>query len=322
MITEPDLIQKTSVVFFGTPDFAAASLEALFRAGLDIKAVVTAPDRPSGRGLKPRPSEVKQMALELGLDVLQPEKLKEPEFLRVLSNLKADIYAVVAFRMLPAEVWKLPSKGCFNLHASLLPDYRGAAPIHHALLNGDEQTGLSTFLIDERIDTGSILLQRIEPIEASDNLGSLYDRLKTLGSELVVETAELLASGKAVPKPQQSGGNERPAPKIEKHDSRLRFDQSAEQCHNRVRAFAPSPGAWFEIFSADLPPLKVKVLESRWVETDFDGAENWEIEKGKLAIRCTRGRFFPLRVQPEDRKPMPIEAFLNGYRTDSKTLIK
>jgi len=317
-----ELNQHTSLVFFGTPDFAAASLEALAAAGFDVKAVVTAPDRPSGRGLKPRPSEVKQVALALGLEVLQPEKLKDPEFLEKLASLEADVFVVVAFRMLPSEVWKLPRKGCFNLHASLLPDYRGAAPIHHALLNGDEQTGLSTFLIDDRIDTGSILIQRVEPIEAEDDLGSLYDRLKRHGSELVVETTELLASGKASPRPQEDGMRARPAPKIEKQDSRLRFDQSAEQCHNRVRAFAPSPGAWFEIYPPDAPSFKVKVLESRWVETDLSGADHWEIEKGKLAIRCRRGSFFPLRVQPEDRKPMSIEAFLNGYRTDPKTLMK
>jgi len=305
-----------SVVFFGTPEFAVASLEALFEAGISIKAVVTAPDKPSGRGQKMQAPEVKVKALEMGLEVVQPTALKDPDFLHRLEDWDASIFVVVAFRMLPREVWSLPRLGTFNLHASLLPDYRGAAPIHHALLNGDEETGVSTFLIDDRIDTGSLLLQATEPIAAEDTIQTLYDRLKTRGAQLVVQTVMELAEGQLHPQPQQLRGTERPAPKIGREDAHLRFTDTAQQCHNRVRAFAPQPGAWFALGAPDGTVQRIKVLESRWVETDENPLDAWSIEKGIWRIRCAQGAFFPLRVQPEGRKTMDIESFINGYRPD------
>ncbi|MBI1316070.1 methionyl-tRNA formyltransferase [bacterium] len=310
-----------SVVFFGTPEFAVASLQALVESGISVRAVVTAPDKPSGRGQKLQAPEVKIKALEYGLEVVQPESLKDPHFLERLRMWDASIFVVVAFRMLPQAVWSLPPLGTFNLHASLLPDYRGAAPINHALLNGDEETGVTTFLIDDRIDTGSLLLQAAEPIAPEDNIQTLYDRLKERGAQLVVETVRGLAEGKLHPRPQQLRGTERPAPKIGREDAHLRFTQTAQQCHNRVRAFAPHPGAWFALSAPDGSALRIKVLQSRWVETDEMPLESWSIEKGIWRIRCAQGVFFPLVVQPEGRKSMDIESFINGYRPDPLSVL-
>ncbi len=254
------------IVFMGTPEFAVASLEALLRAGYPVVAVVTAPDKPAGRGKKLQAPAVKKFALAKGLKVLQPPKLKDPEFLETLRELQADVQVVVAFRMLPEVVWNMPPLGTINLHASLLPQYRGAAPIHHAVINGEKETGLTTFLLQHEIDTGNILLQRKLPIGPEETTGELHDRMMVVGGELLVETIERLSRGDIKPIDQSRliGPDTvlKPAPKIFKEDCRIDWNNDPDTVHNFIRGLSPFPGA----FSLLKPPkgeaFQVKIYKA------------------------------------------------------------
>ena len=236
------------IVFMGTPGFAVATLKAIVEAEYNIVGVITAPDKPAGRGRKIQESEVKKYALDKGLKILQPEKLKNPEFIAELESLKPDLQIVVAFRMLPEIVWQIPKIGTFNLHGSLLPQYRGAAPINWAVINGEKATGLTTFLIDKEIDTGRILLQKEVEILNIDSAGSLHDKMMIIGAELVKETVELIATGDFNAKPQEAffanAEELKHAPKIFKEDCKIDWSRDASQIYNFIRGLSPFPGAW------------------------------------------------------------------------------
>lgn len=302
------------IVFMGTPDFAVAQLDALRQAGYPIAAVVTVPDKPAGRGKKLTPSAVKTYAETYGLPLLQPEKLRDETFLSALQSLQADLFVVVAFRMLPRPVWEMPPLGTFNLHGSLLPDYRGAAPINWAVINGETRTGLTTFLLDENIDTGHILLQRGMDILPEDDFGSLYEKLAQMGRTLTVDTVELIRVGKAVPTPQPQVDSPKPAPKIFKPDTKINFRLSARQVVNLVRGLSPAPGAYTLLWSqgADTP---LKIYKAAATDIPTDGYYGqFRIEGKKLLAGCA-DRFIELiEVQPQGKKRMAASDFLNGFR--------
>ncbi len=254
------------IVFMGTPDFAVASLEALTAAGYHIVGVVTAPDKPAGRGKKLQAPAVKKFALSKGLKVLQPPRLKDPAFLEELRALKADLQVVVAFRMLPEAVWNMPPLGTINLHASLLPQYRGAAPIHHAIINGEKETGLTTFLLRHEIDTGNILLQRKLDIGPEETVGELHDRMMVLGGQLLVETIERLRQGNIRPVDQRRLVRPdtvlKPAPKIFKEDCRIDWNNDPDTVHNFIRGLSPFPGAFSLLKSPKGETFQVKIYRA------------------------------------------------------------
>ena len=299
----------------GTPEFAAASLRRLHESGFGIAAVVTAPDRPAGRGRKLTFTAVKEYALQHRLNLLQPERLRDPGFTGTLQALKADIFVVVAFRMLPEEVWSIPPLGTFNLHASLLPQYRGAAPINHVLINGEKMTGVTTFLIDRDIDTGQILLARSADILPEDTAGTLHDRLMELGASLVTETAKGLYAGHLKPAPQKVRPGEVliPAPKIFPADTVLNWRELAVKVHNRIRGLSPYPGALATIRSGDRT-MRLKILESK-VRSDIKTIPGTIIvsEKSHLLISCVNGAIEVLSLLPEGRRRMTAAEFLRGF---------
>lgn len=303
------------IVFMGTPEFAVASLRALHKAGCDIAAVVTVPDRPAGRGRKITFSPVKEYALEHDLRLLQPEKLRDPGFIAVMQNLKADMFVVVAFRMLPETVWKIPPHGTFNLHASLLPQYRGAAPINHAIINGETRTGVTTFLIDSKIDTGMILLSRETEIYPDENAGSLHDRLMEIGAGLTVETAAGLFAGKLKPVPQKKIAVTRlkPAPRIFPADTVINWREPAAKVHNLVRGLSPYPGAMTLLHRGD-SNLRLKILESSLIE-DIREIPGFIIKTdgSRLIVSCVSGGIEILSLVPEGRKRMSGAEFLRGF---------
>ena len=303
------------IVFMGTPEFAVSSLRSLHESGFGIAAVVTAPDRPAGRGRKITLTAVKEYALQHNLTLLQPERLRDPEFTGTLKALNADLFVVVAFRMLPEEVWSIPPLGTFNLHASLLPQYRGAAPVNHALINGETITGVTTFLIDREIDTGRILLAQETEILPGDNAGSLHDRLMELGSSLVIDTARGLFAGTLKPVPQTARPGEvlMPAPKIFPADTILNWRDLAVKVHNRIRGLSPYPGALATIRSGD-KTMRLKILESK-VRSDVKTIPGAMIVAGKshLLISCVNGAIEVLALQPEGRKRMTASEFLRGF---------
>lgn len=260
------------IVFMGTPEFAVPSLRALVEGGYNVVAVVTMPDKPAGRGQQLRQSDVKQAAVELGLPVLQPEKLRDEAFVEQLRALQPDLGIVIAFRMLPEVVWAMPRLGTFNLHASLLPEYRGAAPINWAIINGDTETGVTTFLLNHEIDKGAIVGQRREPIHADDNIGTLYDRLMHLGTGLVIETVEQLAAGNVEPIEQQhiDESTLRPAPKIFKEDCLIDWSRGGVEIVNLVRGLSPYPAAWTNLTRADKAPLTAKIFKATFTACDHN----------------------------------------------------
>ncbi|MDE6080536.1 MAG: methionyl-tRNA formyltransferase, partial [Duncaniella sp.] len=270
MTSIPVTSHPLRIVFLGTPEFAVESLDAIVRAGHDVAAVVTMPDKPAGRGNRMFQSPVKVYALEHDIPVLQPVRLKDPEFVDTLRAINADLFVVIAFRMLPEVVWSMPPMGTFNLHASLLPRYRGAAPINRAVMNGDTETGVTTFLLKHEIDTGDILAQERIEILPSHNVGDVHDALMHLGARLTLETIERLADGTARPIPQDSltgGVTPTPAPKIFKEDCHIDWTRPAVEIHNLVRGLSPYPGAWTTLTdihaSADRTPVgDVKIYET------------------------------------------------------------
>ncbi len=310
------------IVFMGTPLFAVTSLRALHENGYPVACVVTVPDKPAGRGQKIASAPVKDYASKNGLPVLQPERLRDPGFISALRDLHADIFVIVAFRMLPEEVWSIPPFGTFNLHASLLPQYRGAAPINHAIFNGETKTGVTTFLIDREIDTGKILLSKETEILADDNAGSLHDRLMISGAELVVETVRGLYEGKLKPVPQaaQPGVILHNAPKILPADTIIDWKEPAVMIHNKIRGLSPHPGAVTTLRS-ESKTLRLKLFESRIDSEVTPATENSKAKPGSIIIReksrlffaCGPGELEITSLQPEGRKRMTAAEFLRGF---------
>lgn len=310
--------EQAKVVFMGTPDFAVESLRALYNADYNIKGVVTVPDKPAGRGLQLKESPVKKFATEKGLKVLQPVKLKDQEFLEELRNLQPDIIVVVAFRMLPREVWAMPTLGTFNLHGSLLPRYRGAAPIQWAVMNGDPETGVTTFLLDEKIDTGKILLREKVPIGENENAGIIHDRLMALGAELVVKTCDLLISGKAEPMDQAliKDVEEKPAPKLFREHAQINWNQPVNVVYNQIRGLSPYPGAFTRLNSDGDEKGELKIFSSR-IHAGSESIEPGKItlnEENHLLIAASDGFIEPLEVQLSGKKRMKMEELLRGFR--------
>ena len=301
------------IVFMGTPDFAVTSLRAILDAGYQVAGVVTVPDRPTGRGLKMTCSPVKQFALDNSLPLLQPEKLRDPLFQSQLRDWQADLFVVVAFRMLPQSVWAMPPMGTFNLHASLLPRYRGAAPINWAIINGDTQTGVTTFMLNERIDEGSLLLQQSTPIAPDDTAGTLHDRLAQMGSRLVVQTIQGLAAGILKPRPQPTGDDQPPAPKIFKPDCAVDWRMDGRRIADQVRGLSPYPAATMQLADTAGTVHSFKLFEATFQPAP-DTAPGVLSTDGKTYAKIgVNGGFINiLRLQISGKKPMPIADFLRG----------
>lgn len=309
------------IVFMGTPEFATASLQSLIDSKHQVVAVVTVPDKPAGRGLKLTSSPVKDLALEHQIPVLQPDKLRNPEFILQLQNLEADLFVVVAFRMLPNEVWTLPPMGTFNIHASLLPQYRGAAPIHHAIINGETETGLTTFLIDKEIDTGKIILQHKTPIDANDSTGSLYERLMEMSKPLVIETIDFLLQ----PNPTFISQNQltphnqllKNAPKIFKEMGQLHPELSCENAHNLVRGLNPFPVATLNLLSPEKEVFQLKIFSSH-AHIEGQNHSNQIATDGKnfLKFGFSNGWLEIHEMQLQSKKRMKVDEFLRGFRID------
>ena len=312
---------RIDIIYMGTPEFAVEPLKALMeQTDYNIAAVVTVPDKASGRGLQMHESAVKKFAVEHGIPVLQPEKLKDPEFLAQLKSYDPDMFIVVAFRMLPKEVWSMPRLGTFNLHASILPQYRGAAPINWAIINGERQTGVTTFMIDEKIDTGGILYNDFCPIEDYDNAGSLHDKLAEKGSALVVKTATALVKKKVKPAPQVAFSELKPAPKITRETCQIDLSEEASAVCLLVRGLSPYPGAHLNLVAADGSVTDVKVYDA------FVPAREEQLEKGQIAtdgktylsVGCATGNLRIMDIQLAGKKRLKIEEFLKGFRDPSQ----
>ena len=297
------------IVFMGTPEFAVPSLHTLLEHGYTIAGVVTAPDKPAGRGLQLSESAVKAAAVKRGLKVLQPEKLKDPAFAAALKTLDADLFVVVAFRILPPEVFLIPKRGAFNLHASLLPKYRGAAPINWAIIKGERETGVTTFFLEETVDTGTVILQARLPIRDEETAGELHDRLSEVGAEIVLHTVRLIESGKAVPKPQDATLAS-PAPKIQKEHCRIDWSKSAAEVHNLVRGLSPKPSAFTYHNEALLKIFRTTVAGG--VQAKAPG-EILDIG-GHLVVSAGEGAVEVTELQQEGKKKMQAGEFLRGYR--------
>ena len=304
--------EDLKIIFMGTPEFAVPSLEILLENGWNVVAAITAPDKPKGRGQRPIPSPVKECALKYQIPVLQPTNLKSPEFLDELKNLNANVQVVVAFRMLPEAVWNMPTLGTFNLHASLLPNYRGAAPINWAIINGEKETGITTFFLKHEIDTGSIIFQEKEPILEEDNVGSLYIRLMTKGAKLVLKTIEAIALNNIQTKLQDELLAKHHAPKIFKHTCEIDWTKSSQDIHNLVRGLSPYPAAWTtldgkncKVFKTEIKPQDIKGLTPGQNQSDGKTHLTFQTGEGSISI---------LELQIEGKKRLAVEEFLRGYK--------
>lgn len=308
-------MKSLKVVFFGTPEFAKASLEAIHQSHHEIVGVVTVADKQAGRGQKIHESPVKLFALEHQLPVFQPEKLRNPEFLEEMKHLNADVFVVVAFRMMPKILFEMPKIGTFNLHASLLPDYRGAAPINFAIMNGEKETGATTFFINEKIDEGHILLQKSLEIDEDENAGSLHDRLMVLGSELVVATLDGLSANTIVEKPQPHVEHPKNAFKIFKNDTKIDWHRPTAEVYNFIRGLSPYPAAFTTIKIGEETKI-LKIFRGNYeVGIHSEAAGSMTIDKNQFYFYTNDGQYFPLEVQLEGKKRMEVKDFLNGFRT-------
>lgn len=304
------------IVFFGTPEFAAYSLQQILdKTDHQVAAVVTMPDKPAGRGHKLFQSPVKKLAVERGIPVLQPEKLKNPLFLEELAAIGAEMFVVIAFRMLPEAVWAMPPKGTFNLHASLLPRYRGAAPINRAVMNGDTVTGVTTFFLGKDIDTGDIIDQVEMPIHPEDNAGSVHDRLMQLGAELTIKTLNAAEKGAVETRSQADCGIEpTDAPKIFAETCLIDFNQPVVKVHNHVRGLSPYPGAKATVCTRENIPLEFKVFTTRYHEGGNTVPGTVTVDNERLYIDCADGRIEVLELQPSGKRRMPTADYLRGAR--------
>ena len=300
------------IVFMGTPDFAVASLQRLLGAGCQVVAVVTAPDRPSGRGLQLAASPVKKAAEAANLPVLQPEKLRDPAFLEQLASYQADLQVVVAFRMLPEVVWAMPTIGTFNLHGSLLPQYRGAAPINWAIINGETETGVTTFFIEKEIDTGQMIFQDYEPIYPDDNAGTVHDRLMERGANLVLKTIHAIENGSYPRTPQPVANDLKPASKLSRETTEINWNQPAHAIRNFVRGLSPYPSAWtlingkvFKLYDVSLANESPFAAEPGEAHTD---------NKKTILVRAADGWLQINALQAEGKRRMTVEEFLRGNK--------
>ena len=317
------------IAYFGTPEFAASQLEAILKAGYEVAVVVTMPDKPAGRGRQIQYSDVKKTALEHGLPLLQPEKLKDPPFLEQLASYQANLFVVVAFRMLPAVVWQMPELGTFNLHASLLPQYRGAAPINFAIINGETETGLTTFFLNEEIDMGAVIMREKVGIRPDETAGELHDELMMLGNKLVVETIKKVEQGTVDPLPQKQlaeGQSLKPAPKISKEFCNIDWSQDRLTIYNHIRGLSPYPAAHTQLISEMGERIEMKVFSSEMEACHPDMPVGSVVTDNKkfLKIAIKDGFIHLTQVQQAGKKAMPIADFLRGTRLDGlwKTVTK
>lgn len=303
------------IIFLGTPDFAVASLEALIQNKYNVVAVVTAPDKPAGRGMQLKASAVKECAIEHNIPVLQPEKLKDPNFIEVLKSFHADVQIVVAFRMLPEVVWNMPPLGTINVHASLLPNYRGAAPINWAIINGEQETGVTTFRLKHEIDTGNILLQQKVAILPEDNIGTLYNKLMNEGAQLLIATLDGIIDNTIISLPQDENAMQHHAPKIFKEHCKIDFNKPAQEIHNIIRGLSPIPGAFtflnektFKIYLSSFE------IENHKLPIGSINSDN----KTYLKFATINGWLYAKEVQLEGKKRMNIIDFLRGHKIETK----
>lgn len=314
------------IVFMGTPEFASTSLRRLVDEGYNVVGVVTTPDKPAGRGQRVHESDVKVVARELGLPILQPEKLRDEAFLEALRELHPDLGIVIAFRMLPEVVWAMPRLGTFNLHASLLPEYRGAAPINWAIINGEERTGVTTFLLNHEIDKGAIIEQQGVDILPEDNIGTLYDRLMVIGSELVTRTVDKVAAGDYTTIEQMhiDENTLKPAPKIFKEDGHIDWRRSCRDIHNLVRGLSPYPAAWTPIFSEGVEVGSTKIFATHIEEAQMSVAPGTMRTDGKtfIAVAAADGWVYLDELQLAGKKRMAVRDLLLGWRYSDVTFIK
>lgn len=305
----PDL----KIVFYGTPDFAVATLQALVENGKNVVGVVTAPDKPAGRGRSLNQSAVKKYALTQNLKVLQPTNLKSEDFQRELQALQPDLQIVVAFRMLPESVWKLPKKGTFNLHASLLPEYRGAAPINWAIINGETKTGITTFFIDDKIDTGEIILQKEVEISETDTAGTLHDKLMTAGSRLVLETVKRIEEGTVSTQKQPHSGELKTAYKLHTDNTKIDWIRPGREIYNFIRGLSPYPAAWC-YFSQDDTEVSIKIYKCSFENAEHDYPIGMIFTtKKEMKISVVDGYIKIEEIQFPGKKKMDIVSFLNGF---------
>ncbi len=313
--------KELRIVFMGTPEFAVPSLRALVAGGYNVVGVVTTPDKPAGRGQRLHESDVKIAARELGLPILQPVKLRDPEFVEAMRALQPDLGIVIAFRMLPEVVWAMPRLGTFNLHASLLPQYRGAAPINWAIINGETETGVTTFLLNHEIDKGAIIGQIREPIHPEDTIGTMYDRLMKIGTGLVLETVERIAAGEIQPIEQQ-GIDEttlHPAPKIFKEDCRIDWSKPGKRIIDFIRGLSPYPAAWTAMYreDSDEEALTAKIFAARFEAADHPGITCGTIEsdgRNFIRVACADGWIRLEELQIAGKKRLPVHDLLLGWR--------
>jgi methionyl-tRNA formyltransferase len=315
--------EALNIIFLGTPDFAVDSLATLLQHGFRVSAVVTAPDQPAGRGQVMQSPPVKRYALQHGLKVLQPVRLKDQEFIEDLKSLHADLFIVVAFRMLPEIVWKMPRLGTFNLHASLLPQYRGAAPINHVIINGEPETGLTTFFLKQEIDTGEIIFQEKMPIYPEDTAGDLHDRMKTAGADLVLKTVKAIATGNVKIIEQRKLVDPsvplKIAPKIFRDDCRIDWTRHSDEIINKVRGLCPYPAAFTNFISPAGESFMVKIYKTEKSETRGSLQPAALITDGKsgIAVTTADGIIFIRELQQAGKRIMKIEEFLRGFRINS-----
>lgn len=305
------------IVFMGTPHFAVASLEALLNAGINVAAVITAPDKPAGRGQELSQSDVKKFALQHNLPLLQPNSLKDESFLHELKQLNADLFVVVAFRMLPEAVWNMPKYGTINLHASLLPNYRGAAPINWAVINGEKETGVSTFFLKHEIDTGDVIHQQKVEISLNDTAGIVHDKLMSVGAQLLVSTVNDIKNNTASRIPQQQIKQSEPkhAPKIFKEDCEINWNASAQEVHNFIRGLSPYPSAWCNVVDDKGNNTSAKIFLTQVSERNLLEGEITTDNKTFLSVGCKNGAIDILEIQLAGKKRLAIKDFLSGAKS-------
>lgn len=315
--------RELRIVFMGTPDFAVETLKHILDNSFNVVGVITAPDRPAGRGRKLQQSAVKQFAVERGLEILQPTNLKDEEFVKSLKELQANLQVVVAFRMLPKVVWDMPEFGTFNLHASLLPNYRGAAPINWAIINGEKQTGVTTFFIDDKIDTGEIIAQRNVSVDQDENAGHLHDRLMVEGANLVLETLRLIVSDQVLTTKQPQLGVEKTAYKLNKENTRINWDAPSKEVYDLIRGLSPHPAAWTVLDNGDNEQVNIKVYGSD-VELKEHSLESGKVlvEGKQLKVASSDGFVVLNEIQLAGKRRMAIKDVLNGFLFNSEAKMR
>ena len=310
------------IVFMGTPEFAVTTLKTILDHNYNVVGVITAPDKPAGRGRKMHESAVKVFAKQKGLNILQPTNLKSEAFLKQLEALEANLQIIVAFRMLPKVVWDMPKYGTFNLHASLLPNYRGAAPINWAIINGETKTGVSTFFIDERIDTGEMILQQDIAIDPSENAGSLHDKLMMLGSDLIIDTIKLIEKGDVTTTPQPEDAISKTAYKLNRDNCKIDFTQPIDAIYNKIRGLSPYPAAWCELHN-NKEILDIKIYKAE-KELEDHNIEIGTIisDKSTLKVSVKEGFINILEIKLPGKRNMEVKSLLNGYNFDEDAKLR